>query len=201
MEQEKKTDRRVLRTKKAIHNAFVSLLAERSIDDISISEIAKRADINRKTFYSYYGGIHMLLNEIEQSVLTDFVFALSEIAFESPQQYTKALLNRVHAVFSRNLEFYRCLLLSEKDSYFSVRVSAALCALIKDLLQKQIEIDDTQAEISIRYILSGIFSAYRDWFAIGQRLSEEEFFSLLEALCFNGVNHFFTEGAKKSPET
>ena len=44
----KKIDRRVVKTKKAIHNAFAKLLTEKELNDITISDIAELADINRK---------------------------------------------------------------------------------------------------------------------------------------------------------
>lgn len=53
---EKKTDRRVIKTKKAIHMAFVKLLSQKSVNEITVKDIADEADINRKTFYNYYSG-------------------------------------------------------------------------------------------------------------------------------------------------
>lgn len=50
-------DRRVIKTKRAIKEAFAKLLTQKDINDITISDIAAEANINRKTFYNYYGGI------------------------------------------------------------------------------------------------------------------------------------------------
>ena len=60
-----KTDRRVLKTKRAIHKAMTQLVAEKDINDISVKEIADLADINRKTFYNYYTGVYQLVDEID----------------------------------------------------------------------------------------------------------------------------------------
>ena len=54
MQEEKKLDRRVIKTKKAIRNAFAKLISEKDINKITIKDIADTADINRKTFYNYY---------------------------------------------------------------------------------------------------------------------------------------------------
>lgn len=43
---DKKIDRRVLKTKRAIYNAFVELLSEKEINHITITDISKKADIN-----------------------------------------------------------------------------------------------------------------------------------------------------------
>ncbi len=43
-----------IRTKKAISDAFLSLIEERTYEDISVTDICKRADIVRKTFYNNF---------------------------------------------------------------------------------------------------------------------------------------------------
>ena len=53
-----KVDRRVVRTKRAIRNAFAALLSVKDVDDITVRELADAADISRKTFYNYYSGIY-----------------------------------------------------------------------------------------------------------------------------------------------
>ena len=46
----KRTDRRITRTKKAIRIALAELLCEKDINTITIKDISEKADINRKTF-------------------------------------------------------------------------------------------------------------------------------------------------------
>ena len=47
-------DIRVRRTKQNIVNAFVALTKEKSIDAITVQEIADKAMVNRATFYAHY---------------------------------------------------------------------------------------------------------------------------------------------------
>lgn len=47
-------DRRVEKTKKAVFNAFIDLLKKKDFENISITEIAGTADINRVTIYKHY---------------------------------------------------------------------------------------------------------------------------------------------------
>jgi len=60
-----KIDRRILKTKRAIRNALAGLLATKELSEITIREIADAADINRKTFYSYYRDVYQIVDEIE----------------------------------------------------------------------------------------------------------------------------------------
>ena len=52
MDHRKKEDLRVIRTKKAIRAAFAELLSEKDPVDVTVTEIAACAQINRKTFYN-----------------------------------------------------------------------------------------------------------------------------------------------------
>jgi AcrR family transcriptional regulator len=47
-------DPRVKRTRKLLQDAFMSLLAEKSFQAISVQEIAERATLNRATFYAHF---------------------------------------------------------------------------------------------------------------------------------------------------
>lgn len=48
---ERKTDRRVEKTKQAMRHAFVELLKRKPYNAITISELTREADIDRRTFY------------------------------------------------------------------------------------------------------------------------------------------------------
>ena len=41
-------------TKSDIKEAFIQLLATRSLEDITISQLTKKAGVNRSTFYLHY---------------------------------------------------------------------------------------------------------------------------------------------------
>src|SRR5690349_18531587 len=47
-------DRRVRRTREAIHQALMALMLEKGYDAVTVSEIIERADIGRSTFYAHY---------------------------------------------------------------------------------------------------------------------------------------------------
>lgn len=49
-----KEDLRVRRTKKALFNAFVNLVHQKTIDDITVNELCEAAGIRRATFYKHY---------------------------------------------------------------------------------------------------------------------------------------------------
>lgn len=52
---EKKLDLRVQKTRSALINALYRLLCEKSLDDITVTELCDRAVIRKATFYKHFG--------------------------------------------------------------------------------------------------------------------------------------------------
>lgn len=67
----RKTDLRVIKSKKAIKDAFLQLIEEKSYGNITITDIANKAMINRKTFYMHYETKENLYNEIIDELLEE----------------------------------------------------------------------------------------------------------------------------------
>ena len=82
MEEIKKTDRRIAKTKKAIRNAFVKLLVEKDIEKISVKEIADLADVDRKTVYNYYAGVYEIREELENDLLADLKKCTHDLVYD-----------------------------------------------------------------------------------------------------------------------
>ena len=59
-------DLRVVKTREAIRDAFQTMICEMDYDQITVKELARRARINRKTFYSHYTGLDDLLQQLQQ---------------------------------------------------------------------------------------------------------------------------------------
>jgi AcrR family transcriptional regulator len=68
-----KVDRRVKRTRKLIQQAFRDLLNEQDFNDITIHEIAERAEVNRATFYLHFEDKYALLAHSVREALQDRV--------------------------------------------------------------------------------------------------------------------------------
>ena len=71
-------DRRVARTKKNIYYAFFQLVQTKAIDEITVSELARTADIDRKTFYLHYQTVQDVFVEFKQMIHDRLLEILSE---------------------------------------------------------------------------------------------------------------------------
>lgn len=52
-------DRRITKTQQAIRKSFFDLLSHKKINEVTVADITKRADIARSTFYLHLSLIHI----------------------------------------------------------------------------------------------------------------------------------------------
>ena len=106
---DQKTDKRVIKTKHAIYKAFVELLNEKDINQITITDVAKKANINRKTFYNYYSDINDVMEEIENLVVAAFIKNIGTVEFTNMADF----LTEIFIKFTYKIKttiFYRTFL-------------------------------------------------------------------------------------------
>ena len=48
-----KTDARIIHTRKALRDALLSLLPEKSVDTLTVKEVCEKANVSRATFYKH----------------------------------------------------------------------------------------------------------------------------------------------------
>lgn len=66
-----KIDLRIVKSRKVIKEAFLQLLKEKCYSNITVTDIAKKAMINRKTFYIHYETKENLYNEITDEIIKE----------------------------------------------------------------------------------------------------------------------------------
>jgi len=77
-----KKDRRVLRTKQFIRDALIELIEEKGFDPITVTDLSEKANINRGTFYLHYEDKFDLLRKLEEEILFEFKYIVSEVDHE-----------------------------------------------------------------------------------------------------------------------
>lgn len=112
-----KDDRRTKYTKKMIHESFIELLKENSIDKISVTKICELADINRATFYRYYNDQYDLLNSLQDDMFDN----IKNIVVESKNDID-TLTEVVCKTFYENKNEWVLLIGNNGDSRFIKKI-------------------------------------------------------------------------------
>ncbi|MGB8212895.1 MAG: TetR/AcrR family transcriptional regulator [Anaerolineales bacterium] len=106
-----KNDRRSLRTQKMLWEALIALLEEKEYSEITIQDIADRANVNRVTFYLHYRDKQDLLAKSADVILDDLTSKVEPMIGEkfrldvAPEGMTLA-----YQYIAKNAKLYRILL-------------------------------------------------------------------------------------------
>lgn len=112
-----KENRRVKITKQVLKDSLLELLETESIHKISIRTLCENADINRSTFYKYYGSQYDLLKEMEDDLLTKIEENLS-----GEETTTLRRMEQVLIYAKSNMKLCKLLLNSNVDADFPKRL-------------------------------------------------------------------------------
>ncbi len=194
----KSVDRRVLKTKRAIRNAFAKLMVEKDINDITIMELADTADINRKTFYNYYSGVYQVVEDIERDILTSYEELLGGIEFKQYMNTPYSLFERFSLLINMDPEFFGYLLSMNGNVNLITRIMRLLkdktCEVmvaqldLDEVMVAQLDLDAYKADIMLDFVLSGMLSVYQHWFNSEQPISAEEVSQIISTMSFSGIN-------------
>ena len=147
-------DRRVRRTREAIHRAFVGLMQEKGYDAVTVTDIIDRADVGRSTFYTHFTD--------KRDVLDDSLHGLGEFlrthrdAAGDGQLFGFSLAMFEHVHEQRPL--LRALLGRSGGAVVHHRVDHLLTELVREELTALNA--DRRSAVSIDLVVAGVVGAY-----------------------------------------
>ncbi len=164
-EKRKKAEyRSSIRSKQMIKEALLSLMIEKPFEKISITDIVKRADINRGTFYAHYANTSEVLKSISITAV-DELAAVVKNGYDSAQIFDspEILLSAVTKYLSSNPSFFAKLLKTDRfyDILDDVR-QKAINRVIADLGDRINQETKITLIIVLDYAISGIMTLYED---------------------------------------
>lgn len=186
----KAPDRRVIKTKRAIKNSFAQLLNEKPLNDITVSDIAVRADINRKTFYNYYAGVYEVVDEIENDLIIRIDTLLTEPDFEVNANRPYMVFEKLTAIINKDPEFFSYLMGMNANSSMSIKLVDMLKAKAKSILIKYLTVDEQKLDLMLEFMVTGSVAVYRQWFNSDRREPLEEISKSINLLIFQGLKGY-----------
>ncbi len=159
-----KTDKRLLNTKRAIISALIELLCTKDLSDITVTELAAHANINRKTFYLHYEKIEDVISDFGEDI---FVYAqdvlLRAARLKDKTVDIKALFDALNRAIEENLEFFRVFVRSGAHHIFiSSAIRHKYISGIRVSFASRLG-DSSVSPYVAEYIASGVASMYEKW--------------------------------------
>lgn len=161
---ERRQYRSALRSKQLIRQALLELLDEKEYEKITVTDIVRRADLNRSTFYAHYPDVHGVIEEIQQETLSRNVALVEELKYRNIMRDPMPYLQGISAMLQENVELLRRLGHME---HMHVRLDDFRRIIVADILENaeipQTIRDSSAFAIRLHFFIGGIMNTYQQW--------------------------------------
>ncbi len=174
-------NQRIRLSKTMLKNALIELLKTKNIEKITIYELCATAQINRTTFYKYYGSQYDLLADIERELFNELE---THLLTGGETEYDK--LKYVLEFLDADREKWKILINTVADQDFTEKLFSlpTIQALIRSSVPEQYT--RRQEEYIRLFYCQGGYAIIRKWLNKEAHETPEEISRLIISLVFMG---------------
>ena len=179
-------DRRQIKTKKAIIGAFFALLQEKNISKITITELSKLANIDRKTFYLHYGSIAELYNDLGNMIVTLIKKEIIDYSTNNKTPYE--LFVNINDIINEKIDLFKDIAKNNDFSDFILRIKDILSEELINLYGKKNTPASERFKLTTEFIASGTIAMYLKWLKGDANITMDELALLAAEMITNGAS-------------
>lgn len=177
-------DRRTKKNQRAIMDALIHLIGEKDFEQITINDIAERADVNRGTIYYHYTDKYDLLDKCLEAHLYHLIESCSS-ADGTELSPSKSSLLRTLRQMEKNALFYRNLLSNKGIPSFRNHLQKIMSnQVLEQIVGNDLNLNELSKDILVQFLSSAIVGVIEWWLTQQMPCSVEEIteqlWSLLE---------------------
>lgn len=159
------TDKRVIRTRAAIDEAFGRLLDKMPYSKITVSAIAREADINRKTFYLHYASVDELLKTSMRKAVLNAVNTVARSLDDAEDGFdlkllTNLLLHELADSPHLNSNIAKCVPLG---TLMDMMMEPLHDLIVSIRRQRNHTSEPPQLDVALACYLGSVMFSYREW--------------------------------------
>lgn len=149
------------RNRRRIQEAFAELLSEKgSMKNITVTELADRADITRGTFYNYYNNLYEVGAELQGEIESRLFVAHSKLeSFSSIEEY----IDEAFDFLKQQEPIYRELLTSKEGRGFLNKLENEISGRVLEVMRSN-GIEDEKAELELLFLTNGTMAILRKYY-------------------------------------
>ena len=189
----KKQDLRVIRTKKMIITAFLSLVQEKGYEAVTIQNIADEAMINRATFYAHFKDKPDLYDYIMDFAVSKMSLILNADKLNNSKfiqiKTIELTLKKVFMMIKENQDSFIILTEGSSSEIFRQKISDVLTSQYDETFSK-LKITENDIEVPISFIVEYMTSIFIGtvhwWITTDSDFSPEHMARLVIKLVGNG---------------
>lgn len=175
-----KEDLRVQKTVSAIRETFEKLLCEKDYEKITVTELATRARINKKTFYAYYNDLDDVLAEMQEELSQKYIERTKGLRrLEDAAQITREFF-----VFSaeQGLAYEK---ITCGGSYTLNHIRGQM---MKKVASEAVPNADEKEQMILAFMRAATLEMYKFWIDGGKRIPLEEIINMTISLICKGID-------------
>lgn len=146
------------KTKRLIKKVFAEMLSEKqNLSNISISELCKRAELSRGTFYCHYDDIYGVAEEYENELIDAFFDKARLVNSQSIMQFIDSIFEYIR----QNDENYRLLCKSNESIFAAKKLTRIASKKLIELCKNDVRIKNYEyIEMELQIFIEGLFCEY-----------------------------------------
>lgn len=187
---QRKTDRRVRKTKSQLRKGLARLMTEKNIREITVKELVAEVDINRSTFYLHYPDIPGLLKEIEDDMIEEIERSIREHPIDAENDNAFYFIQDIFQVLEKNREIGCALVGPHGDLGFLRRIGCLLEEYSGDFLAELAPERYEEMSYFYSFCLTGCMGFVKEWLERGMDMSPEYAAKLTFQMVANSMRAF-----------
>lgn len=178
-------DLRVIKTKKALYNALLELMKEKTFEEIKVSDVCNVALINRSTFYAHYEDKYELLTDCINDLKNDLTLKLKDNKnYDNTKEYYLEMIRLFLNHIEERKEDYMAIVINNRNSILS--------DIVYDVIERDIVLhldnDDNFDTLGVpkniisKFYLGAVVNIGITWIQNINRYTKEEMLDYLRIL-------------------
>ncbi len=173
-------DRRKRKTRQGIKEAFLSLIKNKPIEKITISELSAMADIGRGTFYTHYQDIYDLKNSIEQELIENLLHIFDETYPKDQDVNFKVFTKKLVTYVFENKEAFKIVFNQESSIDSTLKLKEYFIDRI--LISENLDTNDVNNRIEVNFSVTGTLGVLYEWINDEIEIGSDELIIIIDSI-------------------
>lgn len=187
MEENKKEDLRVVKTRESIRRVFEDMVCEMPFEEITVKELADRAMISRKTFYLHYETLDDLLEELQSEIVDSFTS--QNISYKSMYDIRR-IIRYFFEYADKMPKLHERLLSNGSYEYVGDRINARIMAYQAERYRGVFSRNIYEDNLVFAYFAPITTILYRQWIKDGKKMPLEDLIATATRLVCGGLGEY-----------
>lgn len=179
-------DKRRQNTRSRIRSAYLDLLTEYSGKRITVTALAKKANIDRKTFYLHYDTMDDVMMDCSRQIINRLVEMLEMQNFFGQTFSAMVFYQSLGKVVCENMVFFQYVATLPNMDFFWEQSKTIIADNVTEMCRDKVTVSPDTLYVYIRFLLAGMQEVYREWLRGNLRFSLEELGRISSDVSFEG---------------